>query len=249
MPLSEGPTPPVRWPLLTRVGMGVAGLALLLGAAPGPEPWAAAPGVLLLVAAEQTRWRGPALASGLVALIGVGWSALQWSTWWENQLPPGEIFVTVAARELPMGTRITEADIYAVTMPTGFVPPSAFVVPDDLIGRRVSERILADEVIRAERIAETRAAPPTPVPVGDRAVDVPDPGAVAIEGGHIDAVWDPGRPCTVARYARVVATGEGRAWLAAPPRVAGALDHVSRDPTFRLRRPEDTGTPEAPCSW
>jgi Flp pilus assembly protein CpaB len=69
-------------------------------------------------------------------------------------LEPERVVVVVAARDLSVGVPIEAGDVYGFAMDPRFVPKGVFYLPDDVIGRVPYERILANEPIRAGRLAD-----------------------------------------------------------------------------------------------
>jgi pilus assembly protein CpaB len=67
---------------------------------------------------------------------------------------PESVYVAVAARDLYPGVAIDEADLYAVQMQPQYVPEGAFLDPEYVVGRIARERVLANEVVRGERLAD-----------------------------------------------------------------------------------------------
>jgi Flp pilus assembly protein CpaB len=155
--------------------------------------------------------------------------------------------VIAAARELYAGVPILEEDLYAVRMPTDYVPEGAFSSPEQVVGRIPTERILSNELVRFEYLSdpENGHGPSDVVPDGTRVVEVPTHGAVLRSGAYVD-VWvtpEGGRPCTVLQAAFVVALeGElvgpdrasARAGLLVLERQALQLGVAARRPSFRL---------------
>lgn len=78
--------------------------------------------------------------------------------------PPSNdtVMVIVAGRELPPGTAMTEADLYAVQIQPRYLPEGVFLSPEHLLGRPVCERILQNEFIRAERLVDGPDCPTAP---------------------------------------------------------------------------------------
>lgn len=66
---------------------------------------------------------------------------------------PESVMVVVAARDLSVGVPIGPGDVYGFPMKPQFLPDGVFQSPDDVIGRVPYERILANEPIRAGRLA------------------------------------------------------------------------------------------------
>jgi hypothetical protein len=68
---------------------------------------------------------------------------------------PETVMVVVAARDLSVGVPITADDVYGYPMEPQYLPEGGvFDHPEDVIGRVPYERILANEPIRAGRLAD-----------------------------------------------------------------------------------------------
>lgn len=72
----------------------------------------------------------------------------------EAKRPEDTVMVIVAARDLYQGVTVNEEDLYAVAIPPKYLPPDTFLAPEHVMGRVPRERILANEFIRAERLAD-----------------------------------------------------------------------------------------------
>lgn len=68
--------------------------------------------------------------------------------------PEDEVMVMVAVRDLYQGVTITDDDVYAVQIPPRFLPDGVFLSPDHVVGRIPRERVLANEFVRADRLAD-----------------------------------------------------------------------------------------------
>lgn len=66
---------------------------------------------------------------------------------------PHEITVPAAARDLPLGRTIQPDDLVQLQIRDVYVPPTAIRLPESIVGRVATERILAGELIRMERLA------------------------------------------------------------------------------------------------
>jgi len=103
-------------------------------------------------------------------------------------------WIVVAARDLHPGVAITEDDIYMVSKPARFRAQGVFESPAHVIGRTSHERILANEFVRSERLADSTTGRGLNVliPHGMRAVSIPvqDGGVWAGQlehlSGHVD---------------------------------------------------------------
>lgn len=69
-------------------------------------------------------------------------------------VPKDTVDVVVAARDLYMGLPILEDDIKVVKIPADLLPAEGvFATREDVVGRTPTERILAEEAIREQRLA------------------------------------------------------------------------------------------------
>jgi hypothetical protein len=66
---------------------------------------------------------------------------------------PATVDVAVAARDLYQGVKVTEQDVAAVSFPAELVPPGALTVAD-VVGLVPRERVLRNEIVRRERLAD-----------------------------------------------------------------------------------------------
>ena len=91
-----------------------------------------------------------------------------------HSLPEDTVMVMVAARDLYQGITIEENDLYAVQIPPRYLPENVFLAPDYVIGRTPRERILANEFVRSDRLAdpESGIGMNAVIPRGMRAISV-----------------------------------------------------------------------------
>ncbi len=92
----------------------------------------------------------------------------------EAKKPEDTVMVIVAARDLYQGVTITEEDLYAVEIPPRYLPENTFLSPEHVVGRIPRERILANEFIRSDRLAdpESGIGLNAVIPRGMRAISV-----------------------------------------------------------------------------
>ncbi len=102
----------------------------------------------------------------------------------EAKKPEDTVMVIVAARDLYQGVTITEEDLYAVEIPPRFLPENVFLSPEHVVGRIPRERILANEFIRADRLAdpESGIGLNAVIPRGMRAISVEIADGRALSG-------------------------------------------------------------------
>lgn len=102
------------------------------------------------------------LGLGVLMLAGGGYGFYKLTDYYETQIeqarrPPDTIEVIVAARDLFQGIAITEDDLFQVDIEQKFVPAGVYRSADHVIGRVPRDRILANEFIREERLADAKA--------------------------------------------------------------------------------------------
>ncbi|MEM6929818.1 MAG: Flp pilus assembly protein CpaB [Myxococcota bacterium] len=102
----------------------------------------------------------------------------------EANRPEDMVMVIVAARDLYQGVTITEEDLYAVQIPPKYLPEGVFLSPEHVVGRIPRERILANEFVRADRLAdpESGVGLNAIIPRGMRALSVSVSDGRALSG-------------------------------------------------------------------
>ena len=102
----------------------------------------------------------------------------------EARRPEDVVMVIVAARDLYQGVTITEEDLYAVQIPPKYLPEGVFLSPEHVVGRIPRERILANEFVRADRLAdpESGVGLNAVIPRGMRAISVNVSDGAALSG-------------------------------------------------------------------
>lgn len=102
----------------------------------------------------------------------------------EAKRPEDMVMVIVAARDLYQGVTITEDDLYAVQIMPRYLPEGVFLSPEHVIGRIPRERILANEFVRADRLAdpESGVGLNAVIPRGMRAISVNVTDGAALSG-------------------------------------------------------------------
>lgn len=126
-----------------------------------------------------------AVVAGCVALVGLYQLIHSYQVRIdEARKPEDTVMVIVAARDLYQGVTITEEDLYAVDIPPRYLPDGAFVSPEHVVGRIPRERILANEFIRASRLAdpESGIGLNAVIPRGMRAISVDIADGRALSG-------------------------------------------------------------------
>ncbi|TNE87097.1 MAG: Flp pilus assembly protein CpaB [Deltaproteobacteria bacterium] len=102
------------------------------------------------------------LAIGVLMLGAGGYGFFQLTSYYEEKIadarrPPDTIEVIVASRDLFQGIAVTEDDLFQVDIEEKFVPAGVYRSADHVIGRVPRDRILANEFIREERLADAKA--------------------------------------------------------------------------------------------
>lgn len=102
----------------------------------------------------------------------------------EAKRPEDMVMVIVAARDLYQGVTITEDDLYAVQIMPKYLPEGVFLSPEHVIGRIPRERILANEFVRADRLAdpESGVGLNAVIPRGMRAISINVTDGAALSG-------------------------------------------------------------------
>ncbi len=102
----------------------------------------------------------------------------------EAQRPEDTVMVIVASKELYPGVTVAEEDLYAVEIPPRYLPDGVFLSPDHVVGRIPRERVLANEFVRSDRLAdpESGVGLNAVIPRGMRAISVEVAGGKALAG-------------------------------------------------------------------
>ena len=128
---------------------------------------------------------GIAVAAGSSSLV-VLWQLIQGyqDRIDEARRPEDTVMVIVAARDLYQGVTITEEDLYAVEIPPRYLPEGVFLSPEHVVGRIPRERILANEFVRNDRLAdpESGVGLNAVIPRGMRAISIRVSGGEALSG-------------------------------------------------------------------
>ena len=128
---------------------------------------------------------GMAVSLGALALVGLYQLISSYQARIdEAKRPEDTVMVIVAARDLYQGVTITEEDLYAVQIPPRFLPEGVFLSPEHVVGRIPRERILANEFVRADRLAdpESGVGLNAVIPRGMRAISVNIKDGAALSG-------------------------------------------------------------------
>jgi pilus assembly protein CpaB len=103
--------------------------------------------------------------------------------------------VVVAARDLPMGTRLTAGDVRLVAWPSASPIANAVVRTEDAVNRGLLASVVANEPLTAAKLAspDAGAGLPAKISAGMRAISVKVDEVVgvagfAVPGAHVDVV-------------------------------------------------------------
>jgi len=126
-----------------------------------------------------------AVVTGCVALVGLYQLIHSYQVKIdEARKPEDTVMVIVAARDLYQGVTITEDDLFMIDIPPRHLPDGVFLAPEHVVGRIPRERILANEFIRADRLAdpESGIGLNAVIPRGMRAISVDIADGQALSG-------------------------------------------------------------------
>lgn len=130
---------------------------------------------------------------------------------------PPTVTVLAAARDLPGGTTLQEADLVSLRLPAEAVPAGAATEPASVVGRPINGPVSARSVLTAARVSAGRelAAPGhvvLAVPLANRAL-----ASLVQPGARVD-LFTPGSATPLAAGVRVVAVPQEQqaAWAAEP---------------------------------
>lgn len=135
---------------------------------------------------------GSIILAALVAWLGNTWIERRLST---TEKPPEMTKVLVAAKDIPIDTKIDVSQIRLVELPTASVPPGHLTSPDQILGKRLKEAVYSGEVILKRRLLEDSAASVLSVTLspGKRAVavrvdDIIGVSGFLVPGSHVDVI-------------------------------------------------------------
>lgn len=151
----------------------------------------------------------------------------------------GTTAVTVAARDLPAGTKLSDGDVTTVELPDAAVPAAARAGAD-VVGRTTAGPIGAGEAVTATRLVGEELAAKLAGGPGAAIVAITpqDSGLTALlgTGDAVDVITaGPEGARTVAAAARVLGPGdEGVVLLALPPAAAAQVAAANLDAPLTL---------------
>ena len=124
----------------------------------------------------SARW---ALALGMTLLAIGGFGFFQLTRSYkaridQARMPVAAISVIVAARDLHQGLAITQDDLFEIDIAPKYIPRGVLTSASHALGRMPRERILANEFLRTERLADVQrgAGLNAIIPRGMRAISV-----------------------------------------------------------------------------
>ena len=127
-----------------------------------------------------------AILGSLVLAALVAWLG---NTWIERQLssaekPPELVKVLVAAKDIPLDTKIDATHLKATEIPPGAVPEGAIKAPEEILGRRVKEGMYKGEILLSRRLLDDANASVLSVTLtpGKRAVAVRVDDIIGVSG-------------------------------------------------------------------
>ena len=136
----------------------------------------------------------------LISLLLAATVAWIGNTWIEKRLsqsakPPEMVKVLVAAKDIPIDTKIDQTYLKVVDMPPGSVPDGYQTSPDKVLGNRLKEAIYKGEPILTRRMLDDSAASVLSVTLspGKRAVavkvdDIIGVSGFILPGSHVDVI-------------------------------------------------------------
>lgn len=128
------------------------------------------------------------LGLALISASVAGYSAIRYSAERPSGAPVeasgGTAQIIVAARDLPVGHLVTEADVQAIRWPANSVPVGYVAQPSTAIGRGLIASVRMNEPILEAELAEkgSGAGMPIIIPEGLRAVSVRVDEVIAVAG-------------------------------------------------------------------
>jgi pilus assembly protein CpaB len=136
-----------------------------------------------------------------------------------HQAEQSSVSVAVAARSLPLGTRIGAADVKLIAWPAGNLLPGAITGTEAVIGRALVTSVLQNEPLTAAKLAspDAGAGLPPAIPPGMRAISVKVNDVIGVAGfvepgSHVDLLVtirrrEDSMTRTVASNVRVLTSG------------------------------------------
>jgi len=128
------------------------------------------------------------LALAIIFGLAAGYSALRYLNSRPEIVPAsagaGETSpVVLAARDLPVGTVVEDADLQVVQWPAGTRPVGYIATKEELIGRSLISNVVANEAILSSKLADSGLFGIIPlIPEGMRAMSIPVDQVVGVAG-------------------------------------------------------------------
>lgn len=141
------------------------------------------------------------LLISLVLAAFVAWLGNIWieQRYGAQEKPPEMIKVLVAAKDIPIDTKIDQTFLKAVEMPPASAPAGHLTTTDQILGKRLKEPVYNGEVILARRLLDDSAASMLSVTLtpGKRAVairvdDIIGVSGFILPGSHVDLITTSG---------------------------------------------------------
>lgn len=156
---------------------------------------------------------GSIILAGIVAWMG--------NVWIERRLggtdkPPDMVKVVVAAKDIPVDTKIDPAHLMLVDMLPGALPEGHLAAPEQVLGKRLKEPVYKGETIAAKRLLDESATSLLSVTLtpGKRAVavrvdDIIGVSGFILPGSRVDVISTAGGQAhTVLRDIKVLTVGQ-----------------------------------------
>ena len=203
--------------------------------------------------------------AAFVAWLGNAWIEQRYG---QQEKPPEMVKVLVAAKDIPIDTKIDQTHLKLVEMPPASAPAGHLTSADQILGKRLKEAVYQGEVILGRRLLDDSAASMLSVTLtpGKRAVavrvdDIIGVSGFILPGSHVDIISTKGGQGaqTVLQDIKVLTVGQtmtaeggtlkaGSVTLEVDPRQAEILLQTTERGSIRLalRHQLDRGYVELP---
>ena len=199
-----------------------------------------------------------------VAWLGNAWIEQRYGA---QEKPPDMVKVLVAAKDIPIDTKIDQTHLKVVEMPPASAPAGHLTTADQILGKRLKEPVYNGEAILSRRLLDDSAASMLSVTLtpGKRAVavrvdDIIGVSGFILPGSHVDVISSSGGQAqTVLQDIKVLTVGQtmtaeggtlkaGSVTLEVDPRQAEILLQTTERGSIRLalRHQLDRGYVELP---
>jgi len=200
--------------------------------------------------------------AGLVAWIGTAWIEKRYGG---EQEPPPMVNVIVAAKDIPIDTKIDPTFVRLIQMPPGSAPEGHLSTPEQIIGKRLKDPVYAGDILLARRLLDDNAVSMLSVTLapGMRAVavrvdDIIGVSGFILPGSRVDVIASGGGKGvrTVLENIKVLSVGQalsaeggtlraGSVTMEVDPRQAEILMEATESGSVRLalrsQREESSG--------